>query len=62
MCPYYAGEVLNGRVRRAYTDGDARRFARAGLIPAELGERPNVEPVRAADALSVPVLGFWPPR
>jgi hypothetical protein len=57
MC-LYAGLVLNGHVRRTYSDGDARRFARAKLIPAELAERPQVDPIRAAAALGVPVLEF----
>jgi hypothetical protein len=35
MCRY-AREVLTGRLRGPYTDQNARRFARAALVPKEL--------------------------
>jgi len=38
MC-VYAGAVLNGRVSGPYRESDARAFARACLIPAEIAER-----------------------
>ena len=37
-----------------YTDADARRYARAALIPAELLERPTLDARRTAAALGVP--------
>ena len=38
MCAY-AGDVLAGRLRGPYSDQDARRYARACLVPPELLER-----------------------
>lgn len=55
MCDY-AGCVLRGTLPGPYRDIDARRYARACLIPAELLERPTLGVERAAAALAVPVV------
>lgn len=55
MCDY-AGCVLRGTLPGPYRDIDARRYARAYLIPAELLERPTLGVERAAAALAVPVV------
>ena len=54
MCAY-AGDVFLGVLPGPYTDDDARRYARACLIPAELAERDDLDVHRAARALQVPV-------
>jgi hypothetical protein len=58
MCAY-AREVLTGELPGPYTDHDARRFARAALVPDELADpdriahtRRNLE--RTARALKLP--------
>lgn len=51
----YAGDVLSGRLPGPYTDKDARRYARAALIPAELLERDPRTLGHASHALRVPV-------
>lgn len=53
MCAF-AGDILNARLRGPYTEGRARSFARACLIPAELAERRDLDVPRAALALRVP--------
>jgi len=53
MC-LYARDVALGVLPGPYCDEDARRFARACLIPAELLERPALNIARAAAALGVP--------
>lgn len=53
MCAY-AGDVLSGVLPGPYTDHDARRYARACLIPTELLERPTLNVHRAAHALRIP--------
>jgi hypothetical protein len=53
MCAY-AGDVLRGDLPGPYSDEDARRYARAALIPAELLERHGLDVHQAATALSVP--------
>jgi hypothetical protein len=55
MCAY-AGDVLSGTLLGPYSDEDARRYARACLIPAELLERSGLDAERAARALNVPPL------
>ena len=55
MCLYFR-DVATGQLPGPYRDADARRFARACLIPAELLERPDLQPERAARALGVPPL------
>jgi hypothetical protein len=54
MCAY-AGDVLSGVLPGPYTDEDARRYARACLVPRELLERAQLDVERAARALRVPV-------
>jgi len=58
MCAY-AREVLTGQLPGPYTDQDARRFARAALVPEELADphrkdhtQRNLE--RTAHALKLP--------
>jgi hypothetical protein len=51
MCAY-AGQVLRGELPGAYDD--ARVFARACLIPADLLERSELDVERVAAALGVP--------
>jgi hypothetical protein len=53
MCAY-AGDVLSGVLPGPYTDEDARRYARACLVPAELVERAELDVDRAAGALGLP--------
>jgi hypothetical protein len=53
MCAY-ARDVARGMLPGPYTDADARRYARAALIPAELLERRGLDVDRAAAALGVP--------
>jgi hypothetical protein len=53
MCAY-AGNVLRGELPGPYRDDDARRYARACLIPGELLERPTLDIDRAATALRLP--------
>jgi hypothetical protein len=53
MCAY-AGDVLRGELPGPYRDDDARRYARACLIPAELLERPALDVDHTARALQVP--------
>lgn len=60
MCAY-ASEVPARRASRPCTDADARRFARACLIPGELLERPGLDVARAARALQLPARAR-PPR
>jgi hypothetical protein len=54
MCAY-AGDVLSGVLAGPYSDDDARRYARACLVPTELLERARFDVERAARALRVPV-------
>jgi hypothetical protein len=53
MCAF-AGDVLSGLFAGPYTDEDARRYARACLVPAALLERAELDVDRAARALRVP--------
>ena len=53
MCAY-AGDVLAGVLPGPYSDEDARRYARACLVPAELLERAELDVERAASALQLP--------
>ena len=53
MCAY-AGDVLAGVLPGPYSDEDARRYARACLVPAELLERAELDVERAARALQLP--------
>jgi hypothetical protein len=53
MCAY-AGDVARGVLPGPYTEDDARRYARACLIPVELLDRPELDVDRAAVALRVP--------
>jgi hypothetical protein len=53
MCAY-ARDVARGDLPGPYTEGDARRYARACLIPAELLERSELDIDHAAVALCVP--------
>jgi hypothetical protein len=53
MCAY-AGDVARGELPGPYTDTDARRYAGACLIPAELLERSTLDIDHAAAALRVP--------
>ena len=53
MCAY-AGDVLAGRLPGPYSDEDARRYARACLVPAELLDRVQLDVERAARALQLP--------
>ena len=52
MC-CYARDVMSGELSGRYSDGKARAYARAALIPEELLERPLADPRRTARALSV---------
>ena len=54
MCAY-AVDVAAGILPGAYNERDARRYARACLIPDELLERPALNVHYAARALGVPV-------
>ena len=53
MCLYFR-DVAAGQLPGPYRDADARRFARACLIPDELLERRDLPLERAARALGVP--------
>jgi hypothetical protein len=53
MCAY-AGDVLSGVLPGPYRDEDARRYARACLVPGELLERAELDVERAARALRLP--------
>jgi hypothetical protein len=53
MCAH-AGDVARGELPGPYTEDDARRYARACLIPVELLDRPELDVDRAAVALRVP--------
>ena len=53
MC-CYAREVLTGRLPGPYTDQNARRFARAALIPDELLERDHLDINHTAATLGLP--------
>jgi hypothetical protein len=61
MCAY-AGQVLCGELPCPYRDDDARRYARACLIPAELLDRAGLDVDRAAGALRVPADEFHAAR
>jgi hypothetical protein len=50
----YAGDVLAGVLPGPYGDEDARRYARACLVPVELLERAELDVDRAARALRIP--------
>ena len=54
MCAY-AIDVAAGVLPGPYNESDARRYARACLIPDELLERPALDNRRAARALGLPV-------
>lgn len=54
MCAY-AIDIAAGVLPGTYHEGDARRYARACLIPDELLERSALDQRRAAHALGVPV-------
>ena len=53
MCAY-ARAVLAGEVPAPYTERDARRFAQAALIPAELLEREHINTAGSAATLRIP--------
>jgi hypothetical protein len=53
MCDY-AGQILRRERPGPYSDADACRYARGCLIPAELLDRPDLDPFRAARWLDVP--------
>jgi hypothetical protein len=53
MCAY-AGDVLSGILPGPYTEENARRHARACLIPTELLERPTLDITAAAGWLQIP--------
>lgn len=54
MC-FYARDVLTGKLPGPYNSRDARRYAQAALIPAELLQRDVVDLRRAASELGVPL-------
>lgn len=54
MCAY-ARDVQAGELPGPYSDEDARRYARAALLPLELIERPDVDLDRVAAAMQVPI-------
>lgn len=54
MC-CYARDVITGRLPGPYRTEDARRYARAALIPGELLERPLCDARRTAGALCIPI-------
>jgi hypothetical protein len=58
MC-CYARDVMTGALPGRYSDGNARAYARAALIPEELLERPLVHPRRTARVLGVPIDEFF---
>jgi hypothetical protein len=51
----YALACLRGQLSWAYSDEDARMFARRQLVPRELQERPLSNPARTALAIGVPI-------
>jgi hypothetical protein len=51
----YAADVLRGELPGPYTDHNARKYARAALIPGELLERPCPNPLRTSLALGIPL-------
>jgi hypothetical protein len=53
MCAY-AGDMARGALPGPYSEDDARRYARACLIPVELLDRRELDVDRAAVALRVP--------
>jgi hypothetical protein len=53
MCSY-ATDIARGVLPGPFDDADARRYARAALIPEELLERPELNVEHTAAALSVP--------
>jgi hypothetical protein len=53
MCAY-AGDIARSELPGPYSDADARRYARAWLIPTELLERPTLDVRSAAAALRIP--------
>ena len=53
MCSY-ATDIARGLLPGPFDAADARRYARAFLIPEELLERPELDVDRAAAALGVP--------
>ena len=60
MCAY-AREVLTGQLPGPYTDHNARRFARAALVPDELADRERIAHTRrslkrTARALKLPAV------
>lgn len=61
MC-VYAGDVARGVLPGPYRDLDARRYARAALIPSELLERPPLDAARTAVAIGIPVEEFCAAR
>lgn len=50
----YGRDVLRGELPGPYREDDARRYARAALIPEELLERPQLDLAHTARALGVP--------
>ena len=53
MCAY-ARAVLAGELPAPYTEQNARRFAQAALIPAELLQRERINTPHTAAALGIP--------
>ena len=53
MCSY-ATDIARGVLPGPFDDVDARRYARAALIPEELLERPELDVDHTAAALGVP--------
>ncbi len=53
MCAY-AGDILSRVLPGPYTDDDARRYARACLVPLELLERTELDVDHTAQALQIP--------
>ena len=53
MCSY-ATDIARGLLPGPFDDIDARRYARAALIPKELLERPELDVDHTASALGVP--------
>jgi hypothetical protein len=52
MC-FYATDIARGLLPGPFDDVDARRYARAALIPEELLERPELDVDHSAAALGV---------
>lgn len=59
MCAF-AHDVAHGVLPGPYRDEDARRFARACLIPTELLERDPLDVMRAANGLRFPTSSASP--